>query len=130
MSWISSTFPLFAERVSILRDLLEAAYAKANGSRKKKSISKFKLSDLGWHNQHLPAFNDLQEQLKKATQPTHIDTSMTQCIHTDASDCHWALAATQCMPEELNKPIQDQVHQPLAFLRGTFSEREELWSTY
>jgi len=130
VSWISSTIPRFAERASILRDLLEVAYAKANGSRKKKSIAKFQLSDLGWNDTHLSAFIDLQEQLKEATRLTHRDPNMILCIHTDASDRHWALAATQCMPEELNKPILDQSHQPLAFLSGTFSEREEHWSTY
>lgn len=130
VSWISSTIPRFAERASILRELLEVAYAKANGSRKKKSIAKFQLSDLGWNEKHVFAFNDLQEQLKEATRLTHRDPNMTLCIHTDASDRHWALVATQCKPEELNKLIQDQSHQPLAFLSGTFSDREEHWSTY
>lgn len=55
---------------------------------------------------------------------------MVLCLHTDASDRHWAAAATQCSPEDLSKPLTDQSHQPLAFLSGTFSEREEHWSTY
>lgn len=51
-------------------------------------------------------------------------------MHTDASDKHWAVCATQCQYAESSKPIVDQVHLPLAFLSGTFSEREEHWSTY
>lgn len=55
---------------------------------------------------------------------------MTLRIFTGSSERHWEIAATQCDPEELEKSIQNQLHQPLAFLSGTFSEREEHWSAY
>ncbi len=61
LSWISNSIPRFAERVAPLRDFLETAYAKAGGSRKKKSIAKFALSSLGWNSDHAAAFTDLQE---------------------------------------------------------------------
>lgn len=130
VNWVSSSIPRFAERVSVLRDILEEAYAKAGGSRKKKSISKIPLADLGWNEKHLNAFKDLQTQLQEATRLAHRDPNMTLCIHTDASDKYWAVAATQCDPKELSKPLLDQQHQPLAFLSSSFSQREEHWSTY
>lgn len=130
ISWIATSIPRFAERAAVLRDLLEIAYTKAGGSRKKRSIAKFSVGDLGWDDRHEAAFKGLQEQLQESTRMAHRDANLTLCIHTDASDRHWAVCATQCCPKELTKHIAHQKHQPLAFLSGTFSEREEHWSTY
>ena len=55
---------------------------------------------------------------------------MTLCIHTDASDKHWAVASIQCEQTELDKPFLVQHHHPLAFISSAFTEREEHWSTY
>ena len=130
VNWVSTSIPRFAERVAPLRELLEAAYAKAGGRRKKKCAAKILLNDLGWDEKHEVAFKDLQEQLQEATRLAHRDPEMTLCVHTDASDKHWAVCATQCKPIELSRPTIEQVHQPLAFLSGTFSDREGHWSTY
>lgn len=124
-NWLSMSIPRFAERVAPLRNLLEAAYSRTGGSRKKKSIAKLVLNDLGWSDEHQQAFTGLQEQLKESTRLAHRDPKMRLCIHTDASDKHWAVAATQCEPIELEKPFIDQRHLPLAFLSSSFSEREE-----
>ena len=129
-SWVSTSIPRFAERAAPLGELLQLAYKKAGGSRKKKAISKFTLSGLGWCHTHEAAFKDLQEQLQEATRLAHRDPKLSLCVHTDASDKHWAVCATQCQPVELSKPIYEQAHQLLAFLSGTFSEREEHWSAY
>ena len=129
VNWISNSIPRFAERSGILRDLLETAYAKS-GSRKKKSICKIPLADIGWNDKHENAFHDLQCQIQEATRLAHRNPEQILCIHTDSSDRHWAVCATQCDQSELSKPSVDQKHEPLAFLSGTFSEREEHWSTY
>lgn len=129
ISWISASIPRFAERAGSLRNLLEVAYKKAN-SRKKKSIAKIVLTDIGWTDTHATAFKDLQNQIQEATRLVHRNPEKTFCVHTDASDKHWAICATQCDPSELLKRSIDQSHEPLAFLSGTFSEREEHWSTY
>lgn len=130
VNWISSSIPRFAERVAPIRQLLEKAYKKAGGSRKKKAIAKSSILDLGWDEHHFSAFQDLQGQIKTTTSLAHRDPRKILCIHTDASDQFWAVAATQCHPGELHKPLADQQHQPLAFLSSCFSEREEHWSTY
>lgn len=127
---IPSSIPRFTERISPLRQLLEVAYAKANGIRKKKSIGKFALSILGWNDTHDQAFQDLQNQIQEATSMSHRDTNMVLCISTAASDKHWAVAATQCAQSELDMTVTDQSHMPLDFLSGSFTEREEHWSTY
>ena len=110
--------------------MLEAAYSRAGGSQKKKSISKIPLADLGWSEKHRNAFNDLQAQLQESTRLTHRDPDMVLCVHTNASDKHWAVAAAQCDPKELEKPLPDQEYHPLAFLSSSSTDREEHWSTY
>lgn len=79
---------------------------------------------------HNHAFHDLQFQLQEATRLAHRDQMQTLCLHTDASDKHQAVAATQCEPQELSKPLLDQKHHPIAFLSSSFTKRKEHWSTY
>ena len=130
VTWVSSSIPRFAERIAPLRELLERAYEKAGGSRKKRSIAKFSVAGLGWNELHEQAFKDLQDQLCAATRLAHRNPEMTLCIHTDASDKYWAVCATQCHPNELQKDVGLQHHEPLAFLSGSFTEREMHWTTY
>ncbi|MEM1369509.1 MAG: RNase H-like domain-containing protein [Cyanobacteria bacterium P01_H01_bin.15] len=113
-----------------LRDMLEKAYSKAGGSRRKKSIARISLVSLGWSESHQQAFDNLQKQLQDSTKLIHRNMEKTLCVHTDASDLHWAVCATQCDSTELEKAPQLQVHEPLAFISGSFTEREAHWSTY
>lgn len=130
LSWIATSIPRFAERVAPLRKLLEAAYAKAGGSRKKQSIANIALNGIGWNEAHDHAFTDLQQQIQESVKLAHREPDLILCIHADASDLHWAVCATQCLKEELKKPIHEQQHQPLAFLSGAFTETEAHWTTY
>lgn len=114
----------------MIKEILEAAFAKAGVNRKKKSIAKIFLLSLGWSEPHDAEFRDLQEHLTESVCFAHRHPDMTRCVHKDASENQRAVRATQCQPPELRKSILDQVHQPLAFLNGTFSVREEHWSTY
>lgn len=91
ISWISASIPRFAERAGPLRAVLEAAYAKAGGTRKKTAISKIPLADTGWSDEHIQAFKGLQIQIQEATILSHRDPDQSLCIHTDASDKHWAI---------------------------------------
>ncbi|CAN8066229.1 unnamed protein product [Agarophyton chilense] len=119
-------------RVNLKQDavpVLETGYAKAGGSRKKKTIAKDSFLDLGWVVKHTTAFKDLQKQLKEATRLAQPDPEKVLCLHTDASDKHWATCATQCDQSERSKSVEEEVHQPLAFLSRSFSQLEENWST-
>ncbi len=60
----------------------------------------------------------------------HREPSMALCVYTDASDAFWAGVVTQCEPEDLNKEVEDQRHEPLAFLGGAFTGSEEWWTTF
>lgn len=121
MSWVAPSIPRFAERVALLRAFLKKAYASAVGTREKKAIARIPLSSLGWTELHRQSFEDLREQLCASTRLMHCNPDKVLCIHTDASNLHWAFCATQCISFELLKPPQDQVHEPLSFLSVTFS---------
>lgn len=55
---------------------------------------------------------------------------MRLCIHTDANNTFWAASVTHCVTAELEKPTEQQQHEPLTFLRAAFSKEQEHLSTY
>lgn len=120
---------LSASRVAPLREILEEAYRNAV-SRKKKAISKIRLTNLGWDTTLADSFRVIQEQLANAVKQARRNLSLALCVRTDANDNHWAAALTQCKHAELKKLVTEQAHQPLAFLTGSFATRQEHWSTY
>lgn len=128
-TWMANAIPRFAERAQPLRDILENAY-KRSGKRTKKSIAKIQLRDLGWSSHAQRAFHDIQEQMRKMVSTAHRDPRKVLCLHTDASNAHWAAAITQCTSCELQKDVPTQAHEPLAFLSGAFSPTQEVWTTY
>ncbi|KAH9088946.1 hypothetical protein LEN26_019336 [Aphanomyces euteiches] len=52
---------------------------------------------------------------------------MEVCVFTDASDKFWGAVATQIPSEDLSLPLEDQRHEPLAFLSGTFTGASQRW---
>jgi len=129
LQWMSQSIPDFANRISCLRNVLEEAYTKS-GKRTKKSIASIPLSSLSWGRQHDKSFLELQDSLRQSVKLAHPDAKMHKCIYTDASDNYWAAVVTQCLAAELNKPLEDQRHQPLAFISSSFKDSELHWSTY
>lgn len=79
---------------------------------------------------HLVAFTGLHNQLRRAIRLAHHNTEEIVCIHTDASVLHWAVCPRQFTSSDLDEVVTDQAHEPLAFISGTFCERESHWSTY
>lgn len=75
-------------------------------------------------------FLDLQRQLQESTKLNHCNMEKTLCVHMGALDRYWTVCATQCSPIKLTKSLQLQAHEPLAFLRGAFTEREAHCFTY
>lgn len=51
-------------------------------------------------------------------------------MYTDASDRYLAGVIAQCNDSELKKPVSAQRHEPLAFLRGEFTNPNVAWTTY
>lgn len=119
----------FADRVSPLRKTLEDAYLRS-GKRTGKSIQSIPLHTLSWGPEQEEAFHSLQDSLRKSVMLSHPDPSKETCVFTDASDSHWAAVVTQCAPTELDKPIEEQRHLPLAFLSSAFKKAELGCSTF
>jgi hypothetical protein len=52
----------------------------------------------------------------------------TICVLTDASDRFYAGLVTQIDEEQLYLPMEEQYHQPLAFLAGGFKGAQQQWT--
>jgi RNase H-like domain found in reverse transcriptase len=50
------------------------------------------------------------------------------CVLTDASDCFYAGLVTQTHEEQMDPPMEEQDHQPLAFLSGEFKGAQLRWT--
>ncbi|KAH9155353.1 hypothetical protein AeRB84_002669 [Aphanomyces euteiches] len=50
------------------------------------------------------------------------------CLFTAASDKFWGASAAQVPPEDLMLLLEDQRHQSLALLSGTFSDKLQRWA--
>src|SRR5690606_32689542 len=53
--------------------------------------------------------------------------SIATCLFTDASDRFWSIVLTQCPQIELQLPVLDQRHTPLACMSGAFKGSELHW---
>lgn len=98
--WMSQCIPDFAARVQPLRNKLGLPYVRA-GRRTTKAITKINLADIAWGQEQTDALHSIQESLLNAVTLSHFDPKKSVCIHTDASQQHWAAVVTQCRTEEL-----------------------------
>lgn len=128
-AWVSTSIPRFSERVAPIRKVLEEAY-KTSGSRKKKSISNVKVQKLWWASEQSRAFEDIRQQLITSTKLGRREQRKTLCFYADTSNEHWGALITQCMEGELSKKTQAQRHEPLAFVKISFTDREAHWKTF
>ena len=127
--WMSIAIPDFAKRVAPLVALLEEAYTKT-GRRTKRSIRGMLLQSLSWGASHVQAFHELQDTLRNALEMAHPKPDHVVCVFTDASEYYWSGVVSQTRPSELSKPIEEQQHEPLAFLGAAFKGAEKNWSMY
>jgi hypothetical protein len=56
------------------------------------------------------------------------DDSATTCLLTDASDVGWALVVTQVLNYDVKVSVQDQQHQLLECMSGTFTGSQLNWT--
>jgi len=127
--WMSNSISYFAARISSLTDLLEEAYRRS-GKRTKRSIKNIALSNLSWGITHNQAFQDLQNTLRNTVKLPYPKPGMEIWVYTDASDRFWSAVVTQTQPDQLELPIEEQKHVPLAFLGAGFKGAQLGWSTF
>ncbi|KAF0731194.1 hypothetical protein Ae201684_011457 [Aphanomyces euteiches] len=121
-----ASIPCYTELVAPLRQLLDQATKKI-GSAKKIKLARVQLSTVGWDNSHMACFNRLKDALLAMVPLAHPRADMMVCLYTDASEGFWGAIATQVPYDDLSLPLEDQRHQPLAFLSGAFTGASERW---
>ncbi len=126
INWMRQSIPRFNELVSPLSTLLEKCM-QASKSRKKTQLARLLLNDYGWNELHEQQLELCKQSLMKMVPLAHPRTDRVLCLFTDASVDYWGAAATQTTEEELAKPIEEQVHEPLAFLSGVFTGSSRRW---
>ncbi|ETV82186.1 hypothetical protein H257_04897 [Aphanomyces astaci] len=117
-NWMRASIPGYNQLVDPLRHLLDVA-TKAAGSCKKTAL--VRSSD------YLKCFNDVKHALAHVVPLSHPREDMTVCVFTDASDLFWGAVATQVPPADLDLPLEDQRHQRLAFINGSFFGASARW---
>jgi RNase H-like domain found in reverse transcriptase len=74
------------------------------------------------------AFKYLQPAIMESMKMAFPDPDKRICVLTDASDRFCAGFVTQIHWEQLDLPIEEQDHQPLAFLSGEFKGAQLRWT--
>ena len=124
--WMRASIPRYNELVSKLTLLMELCMSKG-GSRKKNKLVKLLLEECGWIDVHEEEFARLKGAVAEMVPLAHPKEDADVCVYTDASQDHWGAVVTQLKPGELDKPKEEQNHEPLAFLSGSFKGSASRW---
>jgi RNase H-like domain found in reverse transcriptase len=81
-----------------------------------------------WEQEEQAAFKDLQAAIMESMTLAFPDPGKSICVLTDTSDRFYAGVVTQIDEEQLDRPIEEQDHQPLAFLSGEFKGAQLRWT--
>jgi hypothetical protein len=128
LNWMRQSLPDYNAMVAPLTRILDVVCTYA-GTRKKERLAKHQLVDHGWGQEHLLAVGRCKDALARMATLAHPDPDKAFCLYTDASQDHWGAVLTQISPDQRELPLEDQAHEPLAFLSGTFKGASLRWST-
>jgi hypothetical protein len=81
-----------------------------------------------WGPEKQAAFKDLLADFMESMTLAFPDSDKRICVLTDACDRFYAGLVTQKQGEQLDIPIEEQDHQPLAFLSGEFKGAQKRWT--
>ena len=126
-NWIRGRIPEYARIVGPLQDLLQTALA-GKKRRTKRIAAGVRLRDIGWGPVHEASFRQVRAAIAEAVTVAHPDPEKHFCLFTDASQEFWASVLTQIPAEEADLPTEEQAHEPLAFLSGTFRGAQIRWA--
>jgi hypothetical protein len=85
------------------------------------------LRDLSWDASDAEAFQQCKSALAATTTLENPRDDVLLCVFTDASQTFWSAVVTQVHPEDLDNPLADQRHEPLAFISGAFKGASSRW---
>jgi RNase H-like domain found in reverse transcriptase len=81
-----------------------------------------------WGPEEQAAFKDLQAAIMESMTLAFPGPGKRICVLTDASDRFYAGLVTQIDEKQLDIPIEEQDHQPLAFLSVEFKGPQLRWT--
>jgi RNase H-like domain found in reverse transcriptase len=113
-----SAIPNYSKRVATLQATLAKVFEGKSRSTKKAAAAVSLPHIRGPEEQ--AAFKDLQAAIKQSMTLAFPDQDKTICVLTNASDRFYAGLVTQIDEEQMDLPMEEQDHQPLAFLSGKF----------
>lgn len=108
---------------------IEAAY-QMTGKRTKRSLKKLPHSKLSWGQTHSVACTLLKDSIRKSTLLSFPKKGWHIHIYTDASEHAWSGVVTQTKSADMDKPIEEQRQDPLAFVGSEFKNSEARWTTF
>ncbi|CEO95374.1 Reverse transcriptase domain-containing protein [Plasmodiophora brassicae] len=127
-NWMRTHVPGYASIVRPLQELLDIANEELKRIRSS-SPSCVSLDALGWSDQHSKSFEDVRFALIQHVQLAFPKEDYQTCPFTDASDAAWSAVVTQIPMDDVNLPVCEQRHEPLAFYGKRFSGAEIRWPT-
>ncbi|KAF0744145.1 hypothetical protein Ae201684_001287 [Aphanomyces euteiches] len=127
MNWMRMSIPRYNVVVKPLTDLMEKIYALAGG-RTRQKVAKIRLSEVGWNASHVDCLTSCKKALGQAVTFAHPKSDKLVLLFADASDLHWGGVVTQIPPEQADRELDAQEHEPLMFLSGTFSGAAQRWA--
>jgi hypothetical protein len=125
-NWIRGRIPSYSSVVAPMQDILQHALA-GRSKRTKRVAAGISLVDVGWGVAHVEAFESVRRAIVQAVRVAHPDPDKCFCLFTDASAKYWASVLTQIPETEVKLPVEEQSHEPLAFLSGVFRGAQVRW---
>ena len=126
-NWFRTAIPNFAQLVHPLLEFLNKTCVPLAGNNKKSRLASVRLAQHGWNDSLTNVFLLVKTALANHMTLAHPDPACKMCVFTDASSTHWSAVVTQVREFNPTIPIQDQQHELLSMLSGTFNKTELLY---
>ena len=91
-------------------------------------MKRYKLTELGWSSTEQACFERCKAAVVSKMKLQFHDPSAELFVFCDASTAGWAVHVTQVPTYDEARSIQEQDHEPLAFLSGRFNAKQLTWS--
>jgi RNase H-like domain found in reverse transcriptase len=127
VNWMRCAIPSYSKRVAPLQAALAKVF-EDKSRRTKKTAATVSLLHL-WGSEEQAALKDLQAAaIMESMTLSFPDPDKRICYLTDAFDLFYAGFMTQIHEEQLDLPMEEQDHQPLALLSGEFKGAQLRWT--
>jgi RNase H-like domain found in reverse transcriptase len=126
VNWIRSAIPNYSKRVAPPQAALAKVF-EGKCRRTMKPADAVSLLNL-WGPEEQEAFKDLQAAIMDSMTLAFTNPGKRICVLTDASDRFYTSLVTKIHEKQLDLPMEEQDHQPLAFLSGGFKGGQLRWT--